>query len=70
MLQAVKPTNALLPLCVGWTCCRRDNTRTPAVTVIVFCDMLQVLFSVMQNFRPEIPPEDELPGKPGPTLPR
>lgn len=30
----------------------------------------QVLFSVMQNFRPEIPPEEQLPGKPGVTLPR
>jgi hypothetical protein len=47
----------------------------PAVTDIVLplcvcCDLFQVLFSVMQNFRPEIPPEEELPGKPGPTLPR
>lgn len=31
---------------------------------------LQVLFSVMQNYRPEIPAEEDLPGKPGATLSR
>jgi hypothetical protein len=31
---------------------------------------IQVLFSVMQNHRPEVPPESELPGKPGVTLER
>jgi hypothetical protein len=32
--------------------------------------VLQVLFSVMQQYRPEIPPEEELPGKPGSSLPK
>ncbi|KAF6253127.1 hypothetical protein COO60DRAFT_1463350 [Scenedesmus sp. NREL 46B-D3] len=31
---------------------------------------VQVLFSVMQQYRPEIPPEEELPGKPGGSLPK
>jgi hypothetical protein len=45
------------------------------ILYVTVCDNMcagtwQVLFSVMQNYRPEIPPEDELPGKPGSTLPR
>lgn len=31
---------------------------------------VQVLFSVMQSFRPEVPPIDQLPGQPGSQLPR
>lgn len=41
-------------------------------SVVLDCRVLfvQVLFSVMQNYRPEIPADEELPGKPGATLPR
>jgi hypothetical protein len=38
--------------------------------VLFMVRCLQVLFSVMQNYRPEIPAEEDLPGKPGVTLSR
>lgn len=50
------------------TPCSQALPPGAAWVVLVVC--AQVLFSVMQNFRPEIPPEEQLPGKPGVTLPR